>query len=62
MLYSDKMTTNMRNTVIFEGKHLSEESKSSKKEIDQDIVFKIEKLKPKVHMANENELTSLLKF
>ena len=33
MLYSDKMTTNMRNTVIFEGKHLSEELKSSKKRL-----------------------------
>ena len=33
MLYIDKMTTNMRNTVIFEGKHLSEELKSSKKRL-----------------------------
>ena len=33
MLYSDKMTTNMQNTVIFEGKHISEELKSSKKRL-----------------------------
>ena len=37
--------------------------KIKQKEIDQDIVIKMfENLKPKVHMANENGLTSLLKF
>ena len=33
MLYSDKMTKNMQNIVIFEWKHLSEELKSSKKRL-----------------------------
>ena len=33
MLYGEKMTTDMQNTVIFEGKHLSEELKSSKKRL-----------------------------
>ena len=56
MLYSDKMTTNMPNTVIFEVRRI----KIKQKEIDQDNVFKMfENLKPKVHRANENELTSL---
>ena len=37
--------------------------KIKQKEIDQDIVIKMfEKLKGKVHMANENGLTSLLKI
>ena len=40
MLYSNKMTTNMRNTVIFEGKHLSEESKSSKKRLIRTLSLK----------------------
>ena len=40
MLYSDKMTTNMPNTVIFEGKHLSEESKSSKKRLIRTLSLK----------------------
>ena len=51
MLYSDKMTTNIRNTVIFEGKHLSEE-KIKQKEINHDAVIKMfENLETKVHMA-----------
>ena len=37
--------------------------KIKQKEIDQDIVIKMfEKLKGKVHRANENGLTSLLKI
>ena len=40
MLYSDKMTTNMPNTVIFEGKHLSEESKSNKKRLIRTLSLK----------------------
>ena len=37
--------------------------KIKQKEIDQDIVIKMfENLKPKVHMANENGLSSLLKI
>ena len=44
------------------GKHLSEQRKKQK-EIDQDIVNKMfEKLKGKVHVANENGLKSLLKI
>ena len=58
MLYSDKMTTNMRNMVIFEGKHLSEGLKSSKKR----LIKMFENFKTKVHKANENGLTSLLKI
>ena len=58
MLYSNKMTTNMRNTVIFEGKHFSEELKPSKKR----LIKMFENLKTKVHKANENGLTSLLKI
>ena len=45
------------------GKHLSEELKSSKKKIDQDIIIKMfDNLKGKVHTTNETGLNSLLKI